>query len=919
MLLLAASLASAQVTKLDPKVRLALSSIEAGATPQTLRANAMSVTDEGALDVFITGNITREELEAMGVTVRTALPGIFTAYVPASLVDQVAANAHVTAIHGASLCEQYLDVSVPTTGANTLRGAGPAFAGVNGAGVLVGDVDSGIDIHHADFRDAGNLSRILYVWDQNNTSSVVPPSGYSYGHEWTKADIDAGTCTETDGGTLASGSGHGTHVMGIAAGDGSAGTSPYLYAGMAPQADIAMVATTFYDSAILDGVAYIFGRATATGKNAVVNLSLGSQYGPHDGSSPFEAGLDALSGPGRVITVAAGNDRGTSSATFIHAGMDAPAAGDSMKFVISGGTTSGRGVEFNGWYNAPDDMTIKLRTPNNLIITLAPGQSYGTLSGTTGWPTNNTGVNGRIYMENALYSAASGAREVYLIMQASGTGVNGLNGTWTIYATPTSMAGATSRFDIYRDYVSTTSLGCYFSLKQGNDHMTAEPSNARRVITVGAWETKNSWVSCNAGGTYSYTGAPAVGSLCSFSNQGPSRDGYAKPDIAAPGMGIGSARSADATGTCSAYPYQLNDGAFHTINQGTSMAAPHVAGATALLMQKYGAWTPEQVKTYLAANATHDAFTGIAWNTDFGNGKLHLGDLVDPTVSVVAENGGETVYIGASVPLQWSAADNVGVTSVDLYLSRTGPSGPWETIATGLPNTGSYPWLVDGTPSADAWLRVVAYDAAGNTAQDQSDAAFFISLDATPTLLATFVANAVTDGIELRWQIDNNTSFRNVTLERAPSAIGPWSELSATPSRDGEQYVVVDGDVESGTTYSYRLRATASNGSIVTLGTITGTAGAALTQFAVTRVAPNPSHGDVNVEFTVPQRANVKVTVLDVQGREVATLANGAHVPGRYQVLWSGELNGQKAPSGLYFVRLQAPGVHSVRRVTITH
>jgi len=249
LLLAFASNALAQVSKLDPRARMAVSQLQAGALPSTLRANAMSVTDQSQLDVFITGDISRSELEAMGITVRTALPGLYTAYVPVGVIDQLAARSDVSRIHGANLCQQSNNISIPLTGANTLRGAGPAFVGLNGAGVLVGDVDSGIDIHHGDFQDPAGLSRILYLWDQNNTTSVVPPSGYSYGHEWLKSDIDGGLCTETDGGANV---GHGSHVMGTAAGDGSKSTNqPYQYAGMAPKADIAMVATTFYDSAIL--------------------------------------------------------------------------------------------------------------------------------------------------------------------------------------------------------------------------------------------------------------------------------------------------------------------------------------------------------------------------------------------------------------------------------------------------------------------------------------------------------------------------------------------------------------------------------------------------------------------------------------------------------------------------------------------
>jgi hypothetical protein len=55
-----------------------------------------------------------------------------------------------------------------------------------------------------------------------------------------------------------------------------------------------------------------------------------------------------------------------------------------------------------------------------------------------------------------------------------------------------------------------------------------------------------------------------------------------------------------------------------------------------------------------------------------------------------------------------------------------------------------------------------------------------------------------------------------------------------------------------------------------------------------------------------------------VQGREVVTLANGQHAPGRYQLSWSGEAHGSRAASGLYFVRMQAPGVQLTRRVILS-
>ena len=907
-LLLIAAGASAMTSKLDPRARAAVMQIRAGATRAQLSATNAAVSENGQLNAFITGSVSRSELEAMGITVRTALPGIYTTYIPAGTVDALAARADVTQIRAAAPCQTTLDVSVPAVNGAIQRGPGPTFSGINGAGVLVGDVDTGIDIHHGDFQDPGGLTRILNIWDQNSGVGP-PPSGFAIGREWSKADIDGGICTEKD----ATSSGHGTHVMGIAAGDGSKSTtSPYQFAGMAPKADIVMVATTLFDTDIVDGVSYVFGRATALGENAVCNLSLGGQFGPHDGSSPFESSLDAMSGPGRVICVSAGNDGGSN----IHAGMDVPATGDSMKLTISGGTTAGRFVEMNAWYNAPDNMHVQLRSPNNFITDLDMGNSFGTQDPITGLPTTATGVNGNLYWENGISTSSNGARLVYFLVQSTGTGTGSTTGAWTLIFTPVSMSGPTSRVDGWRDFVSGGTAT--FTFKNTNDHLVSEPANAKRVITVGAYQSKYSWLSCN-GSTFHFNGTTAAGTgfIAAFSSIGPSRDGTQKPDIAAPGTAIMSSLSADIATTCTGgnAPLYGPDGPSHQVLAGTSMAAPHVTGATALLMQKFGAMTPEQVKAYLFAHALIDVATGSPWNGTYGNGKLYLTDLVNPTVAVTSANGGEFWFIGASQNVTWTASDNVGVTSVDIYLSRNGNAGPWETLALGEPNDGSFSWLVTGPQTNNAVIQVVAHDAAGNTASDNSDAPFTIMDLATGTLVTTFIANPVSSGIELKWTM-GTSAFTSLGIDRSTTASGPWQSLGITPKKDGEQYTLIDSDVQAGKTYYYRL--TGVNGGVTqTLGQISGTAGAGITEFALTRVAPNPTRDFTTIEFTVPRSAPVKVSVLDVAGREVARLTDGEHTPGRYQLVWSGEVDGHQASAGMYFIRMQAPGVRSTQRLVL--
>ncbi|TMQ62460.1 MAG: T9SS type A sorting domain-containing protein, partial [Candidatus Eisenbacteria bacterium] len=96
-------------------------------------------------------------------------------------------------------------------------------------------------------------------------------------------------------------------------------------------------------------------------------------------------------------------------------------------------------------------------------------------------------------------------------------------------------------------------------------------------------------------------------------------------------------------------------------------------------------------------------------------------DCVPPTVTVLAPNDQEVHLIGEPLDLRWNASDDVGVTSVDLALSRNG-GGAYEDIALAEANDGSYVWTVTGPETHEALLRVAAHDAAGNAGSDVSNA-----------------------------------------------------------------------------------------------------------------------------------------------------------------------------------------------------
>ncbi len=895
--------AFAESSKLDPRARVALAQLRAGVAVSDMKDRSAAITAAGDLDVFIQGTVSRPELEAAGAQVRTELPGIFTATVPASAIDAVAALAGVDAIRGAAPVELELDASTPTTGANLLRGAGPGFAGLNGAGVIVGDVDTGVDYDHGDFRDAANNTRLLNIWDQ--TDAIGPnPGGFAYGSEWNAADINAHTARQVDT------NGHGTHVMGIAGGDGSdtGGAVPaFTFVGMAPMADLVEVKTDLTTTHVIDGVSYIFGRATSLSKNAVVNLSLGSQFGPHDGTSAFETALNAASGPGRVVVVSCGNDRGLAR----HADVFAAGVGTNVTMTVTGSGT-GRTIAIDGYYEASENLNVRITTPNGTVIgPITLGNMNAAFPGTAT-------ANGNVYLENGATLTATGDAEVYVeINIASG---NNANGTWTFTFIPVTLGAANGEVDLWRFFNNTTTANFVI----GNDNtkeLISEPTNSAQAISVAAWASKRFWTDCGGRTNINFNGSVGVGNICSFSSPGFTRDGRQKPDIAAPGSAIASAQTFDVAVACpGSASVLMPDGNKHAMNQGTSMAAPHVAGAVALIMQKYGAVTPAFVKTFLTGRAVVDGFTGAVWNKDFGVGKLFLGDMVDPVTLVTAPNGGETVQVGNSVNLTWNATDALGgVTNVDLQVSRNGIGGPYENIALATANTGSFAWNVTGPATTTAILRVTARDAAGNTGKDESDATF--TIDATvDVMLASFELSSVDGGIELRWQLDRNSDpISNVVVQRADAAVGPWSTIATEHREEGNTSIALDSSAEPGRTYCYQVAATNERGMTALFGPLSGTAGARITSFGLASPAPSPTRGSSEIQFALPRAADIRLTVIDVKGRVVATLAEGAHHAGRYSVTWDSAANGRKLAAGLYFVHYQTPDHTYVKRVVLTH
>jgi hypothetical protein len=131
-------------------------------------------------------------------------------------------------------------------------------------------------------------------------------------------------------------------------------------------------------------------------------------------------------------------------------------------------------------------------------------------------------------------------------------------------------------------------------------------------------------------------------------------------------------------------------------------------------------WNPAPDQQVNALRAEGDSlfiggnFTVIAGQPRTGFARLLPTETTSPAVTVLGPLGDATLAIGTTRRLQWLASDALAVQSVDLYLSRSGPAGPWTLLAAGVANTGHWDWDVTGPEvHGTAWLLAVARNYAG--------------------------------------------------------------------------------------------------------------------------------------------------------------------------------------------------------------
>ena len=496
-----------------------------------------------------------------------------------------------------------LDVTSMDAAGITAAGELPVLNN-QGAGVIVGFVDTGINYTDSLFRNVDGSTRIIGIWDQTNNSdnsnnieneTAKPFSAFSalYGTQYTAEEINLALNSDNPASIVPTRdeNGHGTFLASIAAGnrDERAG-----FSGAAPQASIAMVklkpakqylrdfyliqdgADAYQENDIMMGVSYLYFLARKYSMPLVVCIPLGTNMGSHMGMSRLGQYLNQVSlSNGSAVITAAGNETGARH--HFRAVMDADTDEVTAELRV-GEREAGFSMEL--WAENMGAYTVGFISPTGEVAREISVPLRG--ENTVSFLLEQTQIT--VYTQIA--DVSSGSQFIFMRFE------NPMSGIWRILIR--NSLDIRETFHIWLPVRGFISDETYF-LRPDPDTIITDPGNARYPITVTAYDhTKNS--------------------IYIHASRGYSLSGRIKPDLAAPGVNILGASVS---------------GRRLTRMSGTSVSAAHLAGAAAILLNwgvlnaNYPYLNTPVLKSIFVRGAQRNPALTYP-NREFGYGTLNL-------------------------------------------------------------------------------------------------------------------------------------------------------------------------------------------------------------------------------------------------------------------------------------------------------
>ena len=548
--------------------------------------------------------------------------GYCTAMVSPDRLVTLAAHEGITEIEALRFAVPQLDHSVKSIhGWDGLPPTDPRRQ-TQGEGVVIGIVDYGLDFMLDDFKGVNGSTRIAYLWDQRLKveGAEKSPKKYEYGVEYSAADIERALKADNPAAVVrhdpaepSDVAGHGTHVAGIAAGNGSTFDADYAageYVGVAAGATIVFVhlereeirrhvesglGTLANSINLIHAIAYCFEKADELGMPCVVNLSMGFNGGGHDGNMAVECIIEALlQKSGRAVVAAAGNEDewgiyyGGNLKLGAHEKI-AWALGNSLAYYDDLSTN-----EIEIWYSNNSKLHARLVAPDGEATPwIAPDVKTVPFDFKKGELAVITSDQRTVW---------NGAARIHILLSKGNRDAGIRFGSWAVeleagYAAPEEANGV--RFDAWIERTLPMDAPAYW-------HSRFQNYDARKAITLTTPATARNVIA-----VASYARSQSVVWVSDFSGRGPTRDGCKKPELAAPGERIYSSNAGAGRGR----PARKSMG-------GTSMSAPHVTGVVARLLSRHGYLTAAEIRKLLVDSAD-DVSGGGAWHPKWGYGKVN--------------------------------------------------------------------------------------------------------------------------------------------------------------------------------------------------------------------------------------------------------------------------------------------------------